>query len=104
MYFYTALMTGYSRKGDWEMALKIVEEMQERGLVPNIVVYTTLINSLRVARRLEKCWEVHRVVVAKKIELDESYTSVMLKVHAAVPGGRARLTTRRRRSDYTNRK
>lgn len=39
-----------------EMAYKILQEMIEKGISPDLPVYTTLINSFRLGRKLEKCW------------------------------------------------
>ena len=69
---------------DSEMTFKILQEMEEKGIEPDLPVYTSLINSFRKARKLEKCWEINRLIRKKKIELDEAYVGVMLKVYAGV--------------------
>lgn len=66
--------------------------MIEKGIVPDLPVYTTLINSFRMGRKLEKCWELNKMVLKSKVDLDETYVGVMLKVHAAVIIKRRRLT------------
>lgn len=35
-----------------EMAYKILQEMIEKGIAPDLPVYTTLINSFRLGRKL----------------------------------------------------
>ena len=55
-YFYTSLMQLYVGEQNPEMAYKILQEMIERGIQPDLPVYTTLINAFRQGRKLEKCW------------------------------------------------
>jgi hypothetical protein len=49
-----------------------------------------------VGRKLEKCWELNKLVIKSKVQLDEAYVGVMLKVHAAVSMIRVRPTMQRR--------
>ena len=66
------------------MALNIVSEMEEKGIKPDLVTYTTVINCFRRGRKLAKCWEIHRNLTRNKEEFDEAYIGVMMKVYAAV--------------------
>jgi pentatricopeptide repeat protein len=77
------------------MAYKILQEMIEKGIAPDLPVYTTLINSFRMGRKLEKCWELNKMLLKSKVELDETYVGVMLKVHAAVIAKSYRHTTQK---------
>lgn len=77
-------MQVYVSKKDAEMAYKILQEMTEKGIHPDLPVYTSLINGFRLARKLEKCWQLNRLVLKSKVQLDEAYVGVMLKVFAAV--------------------
>ena len=45
-------MQVYVWKQNPDMAEKILQEMVEKGLEPNLPVYTTLINAFRVGRKL----------------------------------------------------
>jgi pentatricopeptide repeat protein len=45
-------MQAYVGSKDPEMAYKILQEMIERGIAPDLPVYTTLINSFRLGRKL----------------------------------------------------
>lgn len=83
-YFYTSLMQAYVKTRNPTMAFKILQEMEECDITPDLPVYTTLINCFRQGRCLDKCWEVNRRLIRKKVPLDETYVGVMLKVHAAV--------------------
>lgn len=49
-------MQTYVTNNDSDMALKILDEMIEKGLEPDLPVYSTLINCLRKGRKLKKCW------------------------------------------------
>jgi pentatricopeptide repeat protein len=60
-------MQTYVINNDPNMALKILDEMVEKGIEPDLPVYTTLINSFRVGRKLEKCWEVDKKMRNSKI-------------------------------------
>lgn len=51
-YFYTSLMQAYLNNKNPEMTLKILQEMIEKGINPDLPVYTTLINSFRLGRKL----------------------------------------------------
>jgi pentatricopeptide repeat protein len=77
-------MQVYVWKNDPEMAFKILQEMIEKGIQPDLPVYSSLVNAFRLGRKLYKCWELHRMVLKSKVELDEAYTGVMMKVYAVV--------------------
>lgn len=77
-------MQTYVTNNDSDMALKIFDEMIEKGLEPDLPVYSTLVNCLRKGRKLKKCWEIHKKMIKAKIEPDETYTGIMIKVYAAV--------------------
>ena len=66
------------------MGLAILREMIEREIKPDLPVYTTLVNSFRRDRNLQKCWDLHRQVVRAGMSMDETYLAVMIKVYAAV--------------------
>lgn len=51
-YFYTSLMQAYLNDKNPEMTYKILQEMIEKGINPDLPVYTTLINSFRLGRKL----------------------------------------------------
>lgn len=51
-YFYTSLMQAYLNDKNPDMAMKILQEMIEKGINPDLPVYTTLINSFRLGRKL----------------------------------------------------
>ena len=53
-------MQNYVINNDPFMALKILDEMKEKGLEPDLPVYTTLVNCFRQGRKLQKCWEVNK--------------------------------------------
>ena len=63
-------MKVYGQSNDPEMAFKILQEMIERGIQPDLPVYTTLINTFRKGRKLARCWEINRLILKSKIPLD----------------------------------
>jgi pentatricopeptide repeat protein len=67
IYLYTTLMQTYVNNNNPNMALKLLDEMVDCGLKPDLPTYTTLINSLRKGRNLQKCWELHKKVQLSKI-------------------------------------
>ena len=77
-------MQAYTTNNDPDMAYKILQEMVEKNIQPDLVVYTSLVNALRIGRKLEKCWELNKLILNSKVPLDENYVGVMLKVYAAV--------------------
>ncbi len=45
-------MQAYVKRNEPEMAYKIVQEMIEKGIEPDLPVYTTLINAFRIGRKI----------------------------------------------------
>lgn len=83
-FLYTTLLQAYTKNNNPHMGMKIVQEMEDKGIEVDLPAYTTLINCYRMGRKLTKCWELHRKVVKLKLEQDETYTGVMMTVYAAV--------------------
>lgn len=77
-------MQNYANNNDPNQALKLLDEMKELGMEPDLPTFTTLANCFRKGRRLDKCWEIHKRMKESNVEPDETYTGVMLKVFAAV--------------------
>jgi hypothetical protein len=42
------------------MAEAILREMMEKQIIPDLPVYTSVINCFRKDRNLQKCWDLHR--------------------------------------------
>lgn len=51
-FLYTSLMQTYVNNNDPYMALKLLDEMIEKGLEPDLPTYTTLVNCFRKGRKL----------------------------------------------------
>jgi pentatricopeptide repeat protein len=45
-------MQAYTTNNDPDMAYKILQEMIEKNIQPDLVVYTTLVNAMRIGRKL----------------------------------------------------
>jgi pentatricopeptide repeat protein len=41
-------------------AEKVLREMKENGVIPDVVTYTTLIDAYKRCNNLDKCWEIFR--------------------------------------------
>lgn len=89
------------RGKDAPMAQRILNEMTEQKLVPDIATMTTLMNAHLKSRNVAKCWELHKYVTKHGIPLDEVYVSVLMQVYAAVGVGLLRHMTQRRLSNST---
>jgi len=51
---YNSLILCYTRRHEPEEAMKILREMKNEGLQPDIVCYTTVINAFKNAKNLKK--------------------------------------------------
>jgi len=51
-------MLCYAKKGKPVEAENVLREMKDKGLEPDVVTYTTLIDSFKRAGKLDKCWEI----------------------------------------------
>lgn len=60
-------MQVYVNNNDPYMASKILDEMIEHKLQPDLPTFTTLVNCFRKGRKLEKCWEIDRKMKATKV-------------------------------------
>lgn len=76
-------MMAYVRTGDSDNAQAIVLEMEQNGMVPDLPLFTTLMNAHLKARKLDKCWRLHRHVEKQGLPLDETYVSVLMQVYAS---------------------
>ena len=65
---YNSLMLCYTRRYEPQKALKIFQDMQDSGMKPDVVCYTTLINAFKNSKSVEKvrnfpCSLVSRIIV-----------------------------------------
>lgn len=80
---YNSLILCYTRRHEPDMALKILREMKEEGLQPDIVCYTTVINAFKNAKDLKKCWELFDLALVEEALLpDENLLGLMIEICA----------------------
>jgi len=51
-------MLCYAKKGRPVEAENVLREMKDKGLQPDVVTYTTLIDAFKRSGNLDKCWEI----------------------------------------------
>ena len=66
-------------------AEKVIDEMKEAGLEPDVVTYTTLIDAYRRAKNIDKCWEVFSPCrhFLQTGDADEMLISLMVRIAAS---------------------
>ncbi|KAL6959881.1 hypothetical protein U1Q18_040030 [Sarracenia purpurea var. burkii] len=67
---YTSLMNGMCREGNALRALKLLEEMEEKGCTPNSCTYNTLLHGLCKAKLLERAFELYGVMKSGDVKLE----------------------------------
>lgn len=58
IFHYNALMMSYAKNKQPTHCESIIREMKEKGLEPDIPIYTTLIHSYDMVGNIDKCWEI----------------------------------------------
>ena len=79
---YNGLLMAYSRTRNADSCLKIIEEMKTIGIKPDIACYTTLIQALKYVGRFDECFKQFDELNNQKVELDEVFLTLMMKVCA----------------------
>lgn len=77
-------MNCHARAGQSNEALKIFQQMKERGLSPDVASYTTLINSFYKSKNLNKCWDLFKEVKMGGPGPDEHLVGLMIEICAHV--------------------
>ena len=54
IHMYNSLMLCYTRRHEPEMAHAILRELKEKGMQPDQVIYTTVINAYKNAKNIDK--------------------------------------------------
>lgn len=57
-YRYNNLVLCYAKMNKPNEAESVIREMRAKGLKPDVVTYTTLIDAYKRAKNIDKCWEV----------------------------------------------
>merc|ERR1712003_234663 len=56
MITYSAAIGAYKKAKQLERALELLEEMQQKGLEPNVIAYSAAISACDVAKLWQKVW------------------------------------------------
>lgn len=78
------MMIVYKQRSLCEKADQLLREMEENDLVPDLAIFTTLINTHHKSRNLKRCWELHKVVEKRGFILDQPYIGMMMTVYSSV--------------------
>jgi len=77
---YGALIKAHVREGDLASGFALLRKMEDEKFPPSLVVYTTLIDGLIEANKIELAWEIFRDARTwKSIQPDTVLFSVMIK-------------------------
>ncbi|KAH7302481.1 hypothetical protein KP509_23G075200 [Ceratopteris richardii] len=68
---WTALLTGYVRKGNGQKALDCFERMQNEGITPNAVTYSSVLKACGALRALEKGEAIHGEILKQRLLEDD---------------------------------
>lgn len=77
---YGALIKAHVREGDISSGFALLRKMEDEHVSPSVIVYTTLIDGLVAAKKIDLAWEVFRDARTwKNIKPDAVLFSVMIK-------------------------
>jgi pentatricopeptide repeat protein len=90
---WNALLSGYSQQGQGHEALSCFERMQEGGLLPNMVTFTSLLKACGTLEDVNKGREIHEELlckgwVEKKLALSNALVTMYVKCGATVEARR----------------
>lgn len=78
---YNNLLLCYAKMNKPIEAEKVLREMKENGVIPDVVTYTTLIDAYKRNNDLDKCWEIFRECrTSKENQADEMLLSYMVRL------------------------
>ncbi|CAL1372569.1 unnamed protein product [Linum trigynum] len=76
---YNTLMKAYCEMGSLESGVKLLDEMESKGLVPNLITYNILLNGLYANEKLEDGDRVWEKMVGKEVSPDiRTYNAKLL--------------------------
>lgn len=87
VYSYGHLLKAYSQENDVAKAAKAFQEMQAAGIEPNLVVYTTLIQTCINRKDLDTAWQVFNLIKFKSTATAPDQSAYALMIHACALDG-----------------
>lgn len=82
VYSYGHLLKAHSQLSDVFAATRAVEEMHTHNILPNLVVYTTLIQTCISRNQLETAWQIFNLIKLKSTATAPDVTTYTLMIHA----------------------
>lgn len=78
---YNNLLLCYAKMNKPIDAEKVLREMKENGVIPDVVTYTTLIDAYKRVNNFDKCWEIFRECrTSQENQADEMLLSFMVRL------------------------
>jgi len=87
VYSYGHLLKAYSQENDVAKAAAAFQEMQVAGIEPNLVVYTTLIQTCINRKDLDTAWQVFNLIKLKSTATAPDQSAYALMIHACALDG-----------------
>ena len=81
-HMYNGLIMAYSKNRDPLNAEKVIREMKEMGLEPDVVCFTNLVVAYNKVWNYEKCWEIYEDCELHN-KMDDTFRSIMVRICAA---------------------
>lgn len=82
VYSYGHLLKAHSQLSDVFAATHAVEEMHTHNILPNLIVYTTLIQTCISRNQLETAWQIFNLIKLKSTATAPDVTTYTLMIHA----------------------
>ncbi|KAM0009104.1 putative tetratricopeptide-like helical domain superfamily [Helianthus debilis subsp. tardiflorus] len=75
---YTVLVNGLCNKGQLENARKILEEMDKKSCVPNVVIYNSLIGGYFREGKLQEAFKLHDEMLDRGLVPDDRTYDILV--------------------------
>lgn len=82
---YSNIINCYARLNQPNEAENVFREMVDKGIKPDVVTYTTLINAFNRAKNIDRCWQIYNDIQGIDLDndIDEFLLSYMVRLTAA---------------------
>ncbi|KAH8151630.1 uncharacterized protein LAJ45_04252 [Morchella importuna] len=87
VYSYGHLLKAHSQQSDVQAATNAIQEMHALGIIPNLVVYTTLIQTCINRNQLETAWQIFNLIKLKSASTAPDAETYTLMIHACAING-----------------
>ena len=83
-YTYNNMILCYAKMNEPNSAYSVIREMNDKGIQPDIVSFTTLIDAFNRTGNFDKCWEIYNDVYQMQLsgDIDEFLLSYMVRLTA----------------------